>query len=127
MKFELDMHIFETNLRKMRKLFSLKYGYRNFGKMSLDPFERADPRHSKKTIEEAGEQIHHWAKEHGARYFSFLAFPHTEGIAEKQDSFLRLSLAREKLVKHIASEKLSSSDLIKGEGDGSSFPNGGLR
>ena len=48
-------------------------------------------------------------------------------MAEKQDSFLRLNLAREKLVKHVAQEKLSASDLTKGEGDGSSFPNGGLR
>lgn len=86
----------------MNRVLRLSYSYRNFGKMSLDPFERVDPRKNVKAIEEAGENIYQWARDRGARYFSFLAFPHTEGIAEKQDSFLRLDLAREKLIKHIA-------------------------
>ena len=43
--------------------------------MSLDPFEKEDPRKNPKTIEEVGEQIYQWAKDHDARYFSFLAFP----------------------------------------------------
>lgn len=111
----------------MKMLTTLRYSYRKFGKLTLDPFEKSDPRNNKKSIEDASEEIYQWAKDHGARYFSFLSFPHTEDMTEKQDSFLSLSLNRERFIKHIAHEKLTKSDLIKGEGDGSSFPNGGLR
>lgn len=61
-----------------------------------------------------------WAVSKGATHFSHWFQPLTGISAQKQDSFLCLE-------KDFAISKLSGKELIKGEPDASSFPNGGLR
>lgn len=61
-----------------------------------------------------------WALSQGATHFCHWFQPLTGGTAEKQDSFLDLKNGE-------AIERLSASQLIQGEPDASSFPNGGSR
>lgn len=62
-----------------------------------------------------------WAIEMGAKHFSNWFQPLTGRIAEKQTSFISIDLTGKPIV------EFSSSALINGEVDASSFPNGGLR
>ena len=78
-------------------------------------------------MKDIAKDIHQWGKDNGARYYSFLAYPHTEAIAEKQETFLDLDYAEDNLFKCLATHNLSLKSILRGEGDGSSFPNGGLR
>jgi glutamine synthetase len=62
-----------------------------------------------------------WALEHGATHYSHWFQPLTGSTAEKHDAFLSLN------ADGTAIEKFSGSQLIQGEPDASSFPNGGIR
>lgn len=62
-----------------------------------------------------------WALEQGATHYSHWFFPMTGSSAEKHDAFLTPDENGEPIT------RFSGSALIKGETDGSSFPNGGLR
>ncbi|TNF32278.1 MAG: glutamine synthetase type III [Deltaproteobacteria bacterium] len=61
-----------------------------------------------------------WATEKGATHFCHWFQPLTGGTAEKHDAFLTIKDGR-------PIEKLSVSQLLQGEPDASSFPNGGAR
>jgi len=61
-----------------------------------------------------------WALEKGASHFCHWFQPLTGSTAEKHDAFLSLHGDR-------PIEKLSASQLVRGEPDASSFPNGGSR
>jgi len=61
-----------------------------------------------------------WAISHGATHFCHWFQPLTGSTAEKHDSFLSFS-------KGSVVEKLSATQLMQGEPDASSFPNGGSR
>jgi glutamine synthetase len=61
-----------------------------------------------------------WAMSHGATHFCHWFQPLTGATAEKHDSFL--SFSKGKMI-----ERLSASQLMQGEPDASSFPNGGSR
>ncbi|MEG0068175.1 glutamine synthetase III family protein [Cetobacterium sp.] len=62
-----------------------------------------------------------WATENGATHFTHWFQPLTELTAEKHDSFISLSSDG------TCVSQFSGKELIKGEADTSSFPNGGVR
>jgi len=61
-----------------------------------------------------------WAVKNGATHFCHWFQPLTGGTAEKHDAFFQLKDGK-------PIEKLSASQLMQGEPDASSFPNGGSR
>ncbi len=75
---------------------------------------------NKETVEVIANAATEWALSHGATHFCHWFQPLTGGTAEKQDSFLDLKNG-------LPIERLSASQLIQGEPDASSFPNGGSR
>lgn len=75
----------------------------------------------KETANDIAHAMKVWALEQGATHFSHWFHPMTGSTAEKHDSFLQPGDHGEPLT------RFSGSALIKGETDGSSFPNGGLR
>jgi len=62
-----------------------------------------------------------WALSKGVKFFSHIFYPMTNATAEKHDGFIIADADR-----HAITE-FTGSLLIKGEPDGSSFPNGSLR
>ncbi|MBQ0780490.1 MAG: glutamine synthetase III [Thalassolituus oleivorans] len=62
-----------------------------------------------------------WAMAKGAKFFSHIFYPMTNATAEKHDGFIITN------PEGAAITEFSGSLLIKGEPDGSSFPNGSLR
>ena len=76
---------------------------------------------SKETAEVIANAIKDWATKRGATHYCHWFQPLTDLTAEKHDSFLE-PIESEELI-----YKFSGSNLIKGEPDASSFPNGGLR
>lgn len=81
-------------------------------------------------MNEVAGKIYEWAKEKKATHYSFLSYPHTSSICEKQESFLSLKYINSESKsgpQELIEESFSGKILIKGEGDGSSFPSGGMR
>ncbi|MEO1956481.1 MAG: glutamine synthetase III, partial [Methylophilaceae bacterium] len=62
-----------------------------------------------------------WAIAKGAKFFSHIFYPMTNATAEKHDGFIITNSDGSSIT------EFTGSLLIKGEPDGSSFPNGGLR
>lgn len=62
-----------------------------------------------------------WAMERGAKFFSHVFYPLTNITAEKHDGFIVTNDEGQAIT------EFTGSLLIKGEPDGSSFPNGSLR
>jgi glutamine synthetase len=62
-----------------------------------------------------------WAISKGAKFFSHIFYPMTNATAEKHDGFIITKPDGEAIT------EFTGSLLIKGEPDGSSFPNGSLR
>ncbi len=86
-------------------------------KKSIEENQSIDP----KIADVVADAMMHWAIEHGATHYTHWFQPMTNITAGKHDSFL--SLGKDgKMTLHF-----SGKELIKGEPDASSFPNGGLR
>lgn len=62
-----------------------------------------------------------WAMSKGANYFAHVFYPLTGASAEKHDSFIVTDASGKAIT------EFSGNLLTKGEPDGSSFPNGGIR
>ena len=62
-----------------------------------------------------------WALSKGAKFFSHVFYPMTNATAEKHDAFILTNS------EGAAINEFTGTLLIKGEPDGSSFPNGSLR
>jgi len=62
-----------------------------------------------------------WALSKGAKFFSHIFYPMTNATAEKHDGFIVTNAEGNAIT------EFTGSLLIKGEPDGSSFPNGSLR
>ena len=62
-----------------------------------------------------------WAVEHGATHYTHWFQPMTGVTAEKHDGFINLKSDGKVIM------EFSGKELIRGEPDASSFPNGGLR
>ena len=76
---------------------------------------------SEETAEEVATAMKEWALAKGVKFFSHIFFPMTNATAEKHDAFIVTDFDGG------AISKFNGSLLIKGEPDGSSFPNGGIR
>lgn len=74
-----------------------------------------------KSAEVIANAMKDWAIKRGATHYSHWFHPLTDLTAEKHDSFLEPSSDEEIIY------RFSGKNLIKGEPDASSFPNGGLR
>ena len=97
-----------------------------YKKYVINPMTENKPL-SEEELEEKAKEIFEWAKANGATHYTFWAYPQTEGVCEKQDQFLDLKYFYENSLSTEAGTKFSSETLLKCEGDGSSFPSGGLR
>ena len=73
------------------------------------------------TAEEIAVAMKDWALAKGAKFFSHIFYPMTNATAEKHDAFIVTDFDGD------AISKFDGTLLIKGEPDGSSFPNGGIR
>ena len=94
----------------------------NFKKrVSKEVFKEFKTELSKETAEVIANAIKDWATKRGATHYCHWFQPLTDLTAEKHDSFLEPTESEELIY------KFSGSNLIKGEPDASSFPNGGLR
>ena len=71
--------------------------------------------------EEVANVMRQWAVSKGATHYTHWFQPLTGSTAEKQDSFINPDF------KGNITLGLSGKELIQGEPDGSSFPNGGIR
>ncbi len=71
--------------------------------------------------DEVAKAMKSWAIDKGATHYSHWFQPLTGSTAEKHDSFISLALDGS------VSLEFTGSALLQGEGDASSFPNGGLR
>lgn len=75
---------------------------------------------TKELAEKFANAILNWATSKGATHFTHWFQPMTGSTAEKHDAFLSIE-------NDLPIEKLSAGQLIQGEPDASSFPNGGSR
>lgn len=73
------------------------------------------------TAEVVAAAMKEWAMAKGAKFFSHIFYPMTNATAEKHDGFIITNSDGNAIT------DFSGSLLIKGEPDGSSFPNGSLR
>ena len=103
------------NLEKMEKVLS-KNAFENI-KSTIQTNEALDA----ETAEEIATAMKEWALAKGVKFFSHIFFPMTNATAEKHDAFIVTDFDGG------AISKFNGSLLIKGEPDGSSFPNGGIR
>ena len=102
----------DSNLKKrVSKEFFKEFKASQLGKTEL----------SKEAAEVIANAIKDWATKRGATHYCHWFQPLTDLTAEKHDSFLEPTESEELIY------KFSGSNLIKGEPDASSFPNGGLR
>ncbi len=74
----------------------------------------------KENAEAVAKAVTTWAVKNGATHFCHWFQPLTGGTAEKHDAFFQLKDGK-------PIERLSASQLMQGEPDASSFPNGGSR
>ncbi|WP_156299530.1 glutamine synthetase III [Streptobacillus canis] len=102
----------ETNLKKRVP----KKVYEEFKKVQKGEIEL-----SKENADLIATAIKDWATKRNATHFCHWFQPLTELTAEKHDSFIEPNGDKDFLY------RFSGSNLIKGESDASSFPNGGLR
>ena len=103
------------NLAKMEKVLSK--GAFNSIKKTIQTGEALDL----ETAEEIAAAMKEWALAKGVKFFSHIFYPMTNATAEKHDAFIVTDFDGG------AISKFNGSLLIKGEPDGSSFPNGGIR
>ncbi len=75
----------------------------------------------KEHAEAVAKAVTAWAVKNGATHFCHWFQPLTGGTAEKHDAFFQLSKDGKPI------ERLSATQLMQGEPDASSFPNGGSR
>lgn len=76
---------------------------------------------SSEIAEAVASAMKQWAVEKGATHYSHWFQPLTGTTAEKHDSFINFGPERELIM------DFSGKELLQGESDASSFPNGGLR
>lgn len=75
----------------------------------------------KGVADEIATAMRNWAISQGAKYYSHVFHPLTGATAEKHDGFISINREGEIIT------EFSSKQLIQGEPDASSFPNGGIR
>ncbi|MBK9294080.1 MAG: glutamine synthetase III [Oligoflexia bacterium] len=106
-------------LAQMRDKLS-KESYQNLIK-TLDHGKKLQ----KETAEDIAAVVKEWAVSKGVTHFCHWFQPMTGLTAEKHDAFISVQTTYHSELKVV--EKFSSSQLIQGEPDASSFPSGGMR
>ncbi len=86
-------------------------------KKTIDTGAKLDP----EVADDVAMAMKTWAMSKGANYFAHVFYPLTGASAEKHDSFIVTESSGK------AVTEFNGSLLTKGEPDGSSFPNGGIR
>lgn len=110
---DFGINVFDENTMKER----LPHPIYNKWKTATKKEDALD-RHTADAIAHA---MKTWAIEKGATHFSHWFHPMTGSTAEKHDSFVEPNEFNQMI------SRFSGKALIKGEGDASSFPSGGLR
>lgn len=106
-------HLFSESVMKE----SLPYPVFNKWKTSINKEDALD----RNTADEIAHAMKTWALNQGVTHFTHWFQPMTGSTAEKHDSFIEPNEQGQPIT------RFSGKALIKGETDGSSFPNGGLR
>lgn len=102
--------------------------YENYGSSTIQSLININETITETELDQKAKEIFEWAKKKGALYYTFLCFPRSGGISEKQETFLNLNYFFSKSTMTSQGNCFfNTSNLLKGEGDGSSFPSGGLR
>lgn len=65
--------------------------YENYGTSSIPSLINLNDTITEKELDEKAKEIFEWAKKKGALYYTFLCFPRSGGISEKQETFLNLN------------------------------------
>ena len=86
-------------------------------KKTIDTGAKLDP----EVADDVAMAMKTWAMSKGANYFAHVFYPLTGASAEKHDSFIVTDSSGKAIT------EFTGSLLTKGEPDGSSFPNGGIR
>ena len=114
---------------------TIQFGAKVFNNSKMKKYFSTDVYSSlKKTIEEGkpldinlaneiAQGMKQWALENGCTHYCHWFQPMTGITAEKHDSFITKKISEDGNVLM----EFRGKELIKGEGDGSSFPSGGLR
>lgn len=89
-------------------------------KKELDELIQGQKPISVDQAKEVASVVFSWAMKHGCTHYCHWFQPLTGSTAEKHDGFIDINDG-------VAMEKFSSEELIQGEPDASSFPNGGAR
>jgi glutamine synthetase len=103
------------NLAKMEELLSKK-AFKGM-KKTMATGEALDP----SVADVVAAAMKDWAMAKGAKFFSHIFYPMTNATAEKHDGFIITNPEGNAIT------EFTGALLIKGEPDGSSFPNGGIR
>ena len=103
------------NLAKMEELLSKK-AFKGM-KKTIATGEALDPA----IADVVAAAMKDWAMAKGAKFFSHIFYPMTNATAEKHDGFIVTNPEGNAIT------EFTGALLVKGEPDGSSFPNGGLR
>ncbi len=140
LRLKAQSNLFKTSIRRFDLPSDVKknplkvseyYGENVFNFMESQILTKADKQEIKDVFQKKKElskilaekfaaAVLNWATSKGATHFIHLFQPMTEATAEKHDAFL--SIEKGKPI-----EKFKASQLIQGEPDASSFPNGGAR
>ena len=118
-------------MKQMKDFFFHKedhsHDYENYRSMAYSVDIPTKGHTPTKELEEKAKEVFEWAKKNGALFYTFMAFPQTGGIIEKQETFLDLNYYYKKSLENKGQASFSFTTLEKSETDGSSFPSGGLR
>ena len=117
---------FSSNQQNKSQVSNIDLPPPEYRKYALNPVTE-NKTLTEEELEEKAKEIFEWAKANGATHYTFLAYPQTEGICEKQDGFLDLKYFYQGSLSSSAGKAFSSQTMLKSEADGSSFPSGGLR
>lgn len=112
-----------------KDLFSTSEIKKRINGKTFERFEKAQDGQcllNEKDLIEIANAMQDWALENKATHFTHWFQPLTGGTAEKHDSFIN-TMTSDKLRTKKFALTFSWKDLVKGEPDASSFPNGGLR
>lgn len=69
---------------------NLGIDYQKYRSKALNPLVPTKGHIPDELLESKAKEIFEWAKNNGALYYTFFAYPSTEGVLEKQETFLDL-------------------------------------
>ena len=67
-----------------------QHKYENYRSLAYNVNVKIEGQSSEKELESKAKEVFEWAEKNGALFYTFLAYPLTGGIIEKQETFLDL-------------------------------------